>query len=70
MTAHTDTELSDWIFGIVDRQPFPAGDFLRELIHAVCRADDSNYEILRPALLSLKAKYPQYGRSPASAKPK
>jgi hypothetical protein len=38
----------------------PAGSFIKAFAAAVCQADDQNYALLRPSLLALKAKYPQY----------
>ena len=34
------------------------GSFLRSFLEACVRADHLNYEILRPALLQIKEKYP------------
>jgi hypothetical protein len=64
MNAHTDDELNGWLLMILngdrERGIAPAGDFLKSLAQAALRADMFNYEILRPALLQLKSKYPEY----------
>jgi hypothetical protein len=61
--AHTDSELNGWLLTVVNGDPArgvaPAGDFLRTLAQAALRADPSNYALLRPALLELRAKYPR-----------
>lgn len=64
MNAHSDNELVDWLFTVVngdtERGIKPAGDFLKSLASAALRADPSNYAILRPALLIMKNKYSEY----------
>jgi hypothetical protein len=40
------------------------GDFLRMFLESVLRADAQNYEILRPALLQIMAKYPRRNDRP------
>lgn len=60
MIAHTDDELGPWIFGIADSRPTPAGSFLRALADAALKADFENYQILRPALLQIRDRYPEY----------
>lgn len=64
VNAHTDDELYGWLNALIGGNPArniaPAGDFLKTLAETAFRADMFNYEILRPALLSLKAKYPEY----------
>jgi hypothetical protein len=56
MTSANDRELYPWLNGAHTK----AGDFLKAIAEAAFRADESNYAILRPALLQLKAKYPKY----------
>lgn len=65
MNAHTDNELNKWLLtvccnGDPERSVAPAGDFLKSLANAAFRADPLNYAILRPALLAMKVKYPEY----------
>ncbi len=60
LLANNDPELSPWLWGITGEIPHRAGDFLTSLVEVVFRADWENYEILRPALLKLKEKYPEY----------
>ena len=66
MLANNDPVLSPWLFGIVNEQPFKAGRFLRNLAGTAFAADWENYEILRPALFAIKAKYPEYKWLPPS----
>jgi hypothetical protein len=56
VTSANDMELYAWLNGAHAK----AGDFLKAIAEAAFRADESNYAILRPALLELKAKYPKY----------
>lgn len=60
MIVQTDPALISWVLGISNGKPTRSGDFLRALADAALRADALNYAILRPALLELKEKYPQY----------
>jgi hypothetical protein len=60
MTAYYDPEVLVWLMGIENGEPVGAGGFLRDLAQCALRADSDNYRILRPALLQIKAKYPQY----------
>jgi hypothetical protein len=64
MNAHTDSELNPWLThvreGNLEKRIAPAGSFLKTLSQAAFRADPLNYVILRPALLQLKSKYPEY----------
>ena len=55
MTVH------NWLLGITNDNPSKAGGFLRALADAALRADAENFEILRPALEKIQARYPQYG---------
>lgn len=57
--AQEDSELFDWLTGVC-HPTMGAGDFLRHLAEASLRADWENYPILRPALLKIAAKYPEY----------
>jgi hypothetical protein len=65
MMAQDDPELFLWIQTaaghLAPKRP-QAGGFLSTMALAALRADHDNYRILRPALLELKAKYPQYAR--------
>lgn len=64
MNAHSDPELNEWLLnvvnGSVEKKIPPAGDFLKSLASAALRADPTNYAILRPALLKIKERYPEY----------
>jgi hypothetical protein len=60
MSAVQDKDLHEWLMGIVHGHPSQSGGFLRSLADASLRADDANYLILRPALLKIQAKYPNY----------
>lgn len=64
MTAGTDEKLYRWMANIWDvhagAEVWTAGSFLMDVTRAALYADDDNYAILRPALLKLAAKYPQY----------
>lgn len=60
MIAQEDSELRDWLWGITNRKPSAPGDFLKSLADAALRADWENYPLMRPMLLQIKAKYPEY----------
>lgn len=55
-----EEELRRWIHGINQHEPNRPGDFLLAFAAAVCRADPSNYPILRSAVIELQAKFPKY----------
>jgi hypothetical protein len=56
-SPHSDDELRDWLrWGSIN-----GPSFVRALAEAVSVADAQAYSVLRPALLELKAKYPQKG---------
>jgi hypothetical protein len=55
-----EEELRRWIHGINQHDPTRPGDFLLAFAAAVCRADASNYPILRSAVIELQAKFPKY----------
>jgi hypothetical protein len=57
LIAQTDAELLEWILDASRN----AGGFLSALAEAALRADWENYPVLRPVLVAMKAKYPQYG---------
>jgi len=65
MLCH-EPEIENWIYGIIDKMPYKAGGFLSTFAEAVIRADADNYEILKPAIEQLKAKYPKYGTATIS----
>lgn len=56
MTAQEDDELFNWLVNASAQ----AGDFLRSVADAGLRADAFNYPLLRPFLLLMAQKYPQY----------
>jgi hypothetical protein len=58
--ADDDEEVRRWIHGINQAEPVHAGGFLHSFAQTLCRADETNYPLLRPALLALKAKFPKY----------
>lgn len=58
--AQDEEEIRRWIHGINQHEPCRPGDFLLAFAAAICRADDSNYTLMRPTLIALKAKFPQY----------
>ncbi len=62
----SDPGLDSWIWGIIQGQPTPSGSFLHWLARTAISADPDNYQILRPVLLKIKAKYPKY-RSTSTA---
>ncbi len=57
MILEKDFELIPWVYGVLEQG---AGGFLTSMAEAATRADQDNYPILRPVLLQLKAKYPDY----------
>lgn len=56
MIAHEDLELFDWLVAAQAR----GGGFVHAIADAGLRADPENYELIRPVLLELQRKYPQY----------
>jgi hypothetical protein len=57
-SAQADPELYDWLLNAANF----AGDFLKSIAWAGLRADADNYPVLRPALLVMKFKYPEYAQ--------
>jgi hypothetical protein len=60
MIAQMDRDLLPWLLGIANGKPHPPGDFLRCLADAALRADAVNYPALRPALLEIRDRFPNY----------
>jgi hypothetical protein len=58
--ADDEEEIRRWIKGINQSEPVHAGGFLHSFAQAICRADETNYPLLRPTLLALKAKFPDF----------
>lgn len=58
MLANDDSDLTNWIYCAMDQ----GGGFVSSIARAAVSADVDNYRILRPALLALKKKYPDYDR--------
>lgn len=52
-----DPELDTWVDNL---QRMHAGSFLECVHYVAVTADHQNYELVRPVLLQLKAKYPKY----------
>jgi len=65
MNAWNDIELATWLYNASKI----AGGFLKAVADSAFRADPANYAILRPALLTFKAKYPKYNDWPHQAAP-
>jgi hypothetical protein len=61
LIATNDDELLDWLLNAANPSRH-AGHFVRSIAEAGLRADVLNYRIIRPALLELKAKYPNYAQ--------
>ena len=61
MFLENDVELSKWVYGLLHNEPTRPGDFLKSIAEAASRADFENYGLLRPVLLELQKKYPDYG---------
>lgn len=57
LREETDFELVDWIYGVLNTG---AGDFVRNVAEAASRADAFNYPIVRPVVLFMRVKYPEY----------
>ena len=55
-----EEEVRRWIYGVTHGEPSHPGGFLEAFCVTVRRANDANYILLRPAILALKAKFPQY----------
>jgi len=64
MIAQEDVELMDWVLCLANQSPKRSGSFLATIGIAAARADGENYLLLRPALLALKRKYPEYDVPP------
>jgi hypothetical protein len=60
MIAQEDQDLAPWLYGIANGKPHQSGDFLRALVDAAFRADPLNYPVLRPSLVIISKRYPQY----------
>ncbi len=59
--ATNDPEMSTWILNAVNPR-WNAGSFVRAIAEAAIAADNENYALLRPGLLELRRKYPEYDR--------
>jgi hypothetical protein len=57
MILQNDPELLDWVANLYLMN---SGGFLRAIGDAAQRADAENYVLMRPMMLVLKAKYPDY----------
>jgi hypothetical protein len=55
-SAHTDTELADWLRWASESGKAPS--FVRALAEAAFLADSPNYALLRPVLLERKRQMP------------
>lgn len=56
MTAAEDNELHPWLVSAQDY----GGGFVKTLASAALQADTHNYDLIRPCLLRIAAKYPKY----------
>jgi len=63
--ATNDSLMYEWIKN-ASNPANNAGSFVRAIAEAALRADHENYALLRPVLLELRRKYPQYTQSLAS----
>lgn len=54
-----DPDVLDWCNGVL-HPTCQGGSFLSSLADAALRADEANYPLLRPFLLGMMKKYPQY----------
>lgn len=54
-TADTDPELHNWL----SDKSGSSGDFLHTLVHAAMTATPTEYSLLRPVLVSLRAQHPE-----------
>jgi hypothetical protein len=67
-----DPDLAEWLLGVHLKQPRWAGRFLTSVASAARHADAIEYAIIRPLLLELKQRHPQYRATiaaPNSSKP-
>jgi hypothetical protein len=55
-----DREIVEWLLGVAHDRPGYSGKFLKAIASAARHADGSNYQLMRPTLLLLKSKYPQF----------
>lgn len=55
-----EEEIRRWVYGVQHGEPSAPGGFLEAFIKAVRHADNTNYALLRPAIIALKAKFPKY----------
>lgn len=55
-----DEDIRRWVSGVNQGEPEPASDFLLTAAAAACRANEQQYPALRPAIIALRAQYPQY----------
>jgi len=56
IAQNDDPELLEWL----DNASRKAGSFLSSLAFAALYADFENYPILRPVIVEMREKYPQY----------
>jgi hypothetical protein len=61
VAQNDDPELLEWLA----KANQSGGGFVSALSRAALVADDENYIILRPVLMQIRRKYPQYERSEA-----
>jgi hypothetical protein len=58
--ADDEEEVRRWIHGINQAEPTRPGGFLEAFAAACCRADATNYPLMRSSVLALKTKFPKY----------
>lgn len=60
LAEQDDEDIQRWIYAVANDAPQPAGDFLKKVVAAALHADPDNYPLLRPAIIVLKRKFPNY----------
>lgn len=56
IAQNDDPELLEWLAGADKR----GGDFVQSVAHAALVADHENYPLIRPLILQMRVKYPEY----------
>jgi len=61
VAQNDDRELLEWLANAHQR----GGSFISSLANAALRADPENYPLIRPLVLQMREKYPEYEPSEA-----